>query len=130
MRNGVLLLFVCVLFVPACQRDPAPMNHKPEENKATKQALKILKIKVSVNGEITVDEKPMTLEQIADRLTELKENDGEVWYHRENPTAEPHPNALKVIQLVTRNELPIRLSAKPDFSDVVDEKGVSHPQGK
>jgi hypothetical protein len=50
-----------------------------------------------------------------------------VWYYRENPTDEPHPNAMKVIEQVAQNKLPIRLSMRPDYSDAVDDKGVSHP---
>jgi hypothetical protein len=34
---------------------------------------------------------------------------------------------MKVIELVANNKLPVKLSAKPDFSDAVDDKGVSHP---
>jgi hypothetical protein len=89
----------------------------------------ILKVQVSAGGDIIADGQPVTLEKLATRLAELKQAGGSVWYYRASPAGEPHPNALKVIGLVTASRLPIRLSARSDFSDVVDDKGVSHPGG-
>ncbi len=90
---------------------------------------KILKVKVLDGGDITADGQPVTPEQLATKLAELKQVGGSVWYHRESPAGEPHPNAMKVIALVTANRLPIRLSALPDFSDAVGDDGVCHPAG-
>jgi biopolymer transport protein ExbD len=86
-----------------------------------------LKIKVSIGGEITVNGQAASLDQTSAKLTELKKANGLVLYHRENPQGEPHPNAMKVMDLVADNQLPIRLCAKADFSDAVDDKGVSRP---
>ena len=90
------------------------------------QGNKVIKITVTAAGDITADGQPVTLEQLAAKLADLKQAGGAVLYHRENPASEPHPNAMKVIELVVNNKLPIKLSAKPDFSDSVDDKGVSH----
>ena len=86
-----------------------------------------LKIKVSAGGDITVDGQIASLDQTSAKLAEIKKANGVVLYHRENPEGEPHPNAMKVIKLVADNGLPIRLCAKPDFSDSVDDKGLSRP---
>jgi hypothetical protein len=91
------------------------------------QANKNIKLRVSAGGDIVVDGQPVTPEQLATKLADLKQSGGSVWYHRESPAGEPHPNATTVIALVAANKLPIRLSAQPDFSDAVDDKGVSHP---
>ena len=91
------------------------------------QANKNIKLRVSAGGDIIVDGQPVTPEQLATKLADLKQSGGSVWYHRESPAGEPHPNATTVIALVAANKLPIRLSAQPDFSDAVDDKGVSHP---
>ena len=85
----------------------------------------VLKVKVTADGEVSADGQPLSLEQLADRVAQLKQARGIVWYHRANPSGEPHPNAMKVLQLVVENKLPIRLSANPDFSDAVDDKGIS-----
>ena len=89
--------------------------------------MNILKIKVSAGGEIAVDGQAASLDQTSAKLTELKEASGVVLYHRENPQGKPHPNAMKVLKIVTDNQLPIRLCAKSDFSDSVDEKGAYRP---
>ncbi|MBN9519150.1 hypothetical protein J0H58_11625 [bacterium] len=87
----------------------------------------MIKVKVTTGGDITADGQPVTLEQLARKFADLKKADGEVWYHRDNPTGEPHPNAMKVIELVAENSLPVKLSSRPDFTDAVDDSGVSHP---
>jgi hypothetical protein len=51
-----------------------------------------------------------------------------VWYHRENPAGEPPPQGTAVIQLIIKHRLPVSMSTKPDFSDYVDDKGVSRPR--
>jgi hypothetical protein len=88
---------------------------------------KVLKVKVTAGGDVTADGQPVTLEQLAAKLSELRRVGGGVCYYREDPAGEPHENATKVIQLVAENGLPIRLSTSPDFSDSVDAEGVSHP---
>jgi hypothetical protein len=90
----------------------------------------VIKVKVTAGGEITADGQPITSEQLAAKFADLKKAGGLVWYHRENPAGEPHPNAMKVIELVAENKLPVKLSAKPDFSDAVDDKGMSHPNAR
>jgi hypothetical protein len=100
----------------ACQQPPTPYADG-----------NTLKIKVAPGGEITVDGEVASLDQLSAKLVELKKKNGTVLYHRENPQGEPHPNAMQVMKLVVDNNLPIRLCATPDFSDTVDEKGISHP---
>jgi hypothetical protein len=86
-------------------------------------------VSVSADGDIMADGQPATLERLSVRFAELKQAGGVVLYHRENPSGEPHPNGMKVIELVIANQLPIRLSTSPDFSDAVDDQGVSQPGG-
>jgi biopolymer transport protein ExbD len=125
-----VILAVPVLFLLAgCQRDPATSSPsgQTQEEKPAVQENKVIKVKVTARGEITADGESIELEQLAAKFVHLKKAGGEVWYHRENAAGEPHPNAMKVIELVTENKLPVKLSAKPDFSDTVDDKGMSHP---
>jgi len=60
-------------------------------------------------------------------LRELSKEKGEVWYYREAPETEPHPNAMKVLSAIVDQNLPVRLSSKPDYSDSIDDKGRSVP---
>lgn len=45
--------------------------------------------------------------------TTTEEDHGEVWYFRENPQAEPHSNAMAVVELVVKHRLPISMSTRP-----------------
>jgi hypothetical protein len=88
----------------------------------------ILKIAITGSGEITADGRPTTLEALIPIFRELAKSKREVWYYREAPKAEPHPNAVKVLNVIVDNNLPVRLSTKPDYSDSVDDKGRSIPR--
>ncbi|HEV2691026.1 MAG TPA: hypothetical protein VGV35_20865 [Bryobacteraceae bacterium] len=88
----------------------------------------VLKISVLSSGAVLLDGKPTELDQLADALRAAKSNDGTVFYYREAAAATPPLQAMSVLNLVVQNKLPISLSSKPDFSDWVDNKGVSHPR--
>jgi len=91
---------------------------------------KVLRVKVAANGGITADGHPISLEQLSANLVELKQAGGGVMYYRENPEGEPHPNAIAVIQKVSEKQASCEAIGYPDFSDSVDDKGVSHPSNK
>lgn len=86
---------------------------------------KVLKIAVSADGGVTADGRAVSIDALGPILRDLAKSKGEVWYYREAAQAEPHPNALRVLSLIVDNSLPISLSTKPDYSDVVDDKGRS-----
>lgn len=129
MRSAIVAVPLVLFLLAGCQRDPvaSPAANPARRETPAVQGSKSIKVKVTAGGDITADGQAVTLDQLAAKLADLKAAGGEVWYHRENPAGEPHPNAMKVIELVAENKLPVKLSAKPDFSDAVDDKGVSHP---
>jgi hypothetical protein len=83
---------------------------------------------VLANGTVLVDGKTATLEELDSALASAKESNEHVLYYREVAGNELPPAAKQVIELVIAHKLPISLSSKPDFSDWVDAKGVSHPR--
>ncbi len=88
-----------------------------------------VKIKVMANGSLVLDGAPTTLQQLKDRISQCDPANNVVWYYRENSDApEPPPVALDVLNVVMKQRIPISLSSKPDFSDVIDNAGVSHPR--
>ena len=89
---------------------------------------KVLKVAITAGGQITADGRPTTLDALIPMLRELAKNKGEVWYYREAPEADPHPNAMKVLEAIVDQNLPVLLSTKPDYSDSVDDKGRSVPR--
>ena len=93
------------------------------------QQLTPIRIKIAGDGEIVVDDAPLTLEQFQARINACDPTKTIVWYFRENPdAATPPPTAMQVLGIVMTRRIPISLSSKPDFSDVIDDKGVSRPR--
>jgi len=86
-----------------------------------------LKIAITRSGAITADGKSTTLDALLSVLRDLAAKKGVVWYYREAPESDPHPNALKVLSAIVDQDLPVRLSRKPDYSDTIDDKGRSVP---
>lgn len=80
------------------------------------------------DGTVLVDGKAATLEELDSALASTKQANGQVWYYREGGRSEPPPVAKQVIDRVVAHKVTISLSSKPDFSDWVDAKGVSHPR--
>jgi hypothetical protein len=92
--------------------EPSPASPPPA-------APPTVRIWVSRTGVIELDGKAVDLAAVGAALADLAKKKGAVFYGREDPGQEPHPNAMKVVQLVIQNRLPIRLSTKRDFSDAV-----------
>lgn len=87
-----------------------------------------VQIKVLADGSVQLDGAPASLDKIDERLAALARANGEVWYYREAPQSDPPPIAMQVMDVVAKHRLPISMSSKPDFSDTVDDRGVSHPR--
>src|SRR4051794_18403468 len=89
-----------------------------------------VKISVLASGAILLDGKPSSLDQIDTTLQTAKQVNGsaQIWYYRETTAGTPPPQAMAVVQRIVHYKLGISLSSKPDFSDWVDAKGVSHPR--
>ena len=113
VKGLVVLLLVAVCCVaPALSAEP------------------IAKVTVLASGTVLLDGKPTTLPALEERFKGLKAEGGAVWYHRDNPAAEPPPQGTAVVKLIIKYQLPVSMSAKPDFSDWVDDKGVSRPRSR
>lgn len=83
-----------------------------------------IKIYVTKSGEITLDGKPATLDEVKSALAGLVQKNGLVLYTRESPEEfEPHPNGIKVVEMVIENRLPVRLCRNQDFSDAIGPDG-------
>jgi hypothetical protein len=61
-------------------------------------------------------------------LSDLKKQKGVVWYFREAPDQEPHPNGPLAVQAIIDNKLPVSMSTKEDFSTVVLPDGTIKPR--
>lgn len=88
----------------------------------------VIRISVLATGRVLLDGKEATIAEVRRALERAKAKKGAVWYYRESGKGEPPRQAVEVFKLIVENNLPISLSAKPDFSDYVDERGQSHPR--
>jgi hypothetical protein len=88
----------------------------------------LLKVAVYADGRVSADGRPVTLEELQRSLADLKKAHGAVWYYRENAMSEPNANAMRVVKAIIAAQLPVSMSTKPDFSDVVGPDGKSRPR--
>ena len=88
----------------------------------------VARISALASGQILLNGKSVALPALDAALTELKNQNGVVWYYRENARAEPPAEAMQVMQLVAKHKLPISMSTKADFSDYLDPNGISRPR--
>ena len=58
----------------------------------------------------------------------MKKRNGVIWYYREAGSSEPPPQAVEVMTLIVDNRLPISMSTKPDYSDVLLPDGTTRPR--
>lgn len=118
--RDILIIILCfAIFIVGCKkrRDEQTQNINKEI---------ILKISVSQSGRVFVNNDESSLQDVEKRLLEIKDRNGVVWYYRENPQEEPTDIAKEIIELVVKYKVPISLSSKSDFSDIIDEHGASH----
>jgi hypothetical protein len=121
MGSGVLALALFVAFVsPGCLK-------KENEQMQFNQNV-VLKISVLKTGEIHVDNKIVTLQDLDSMLADNARKNGVVWYYREAGEEEPPAQAMETMKLVVKHKRPISMSSMPDFSDTIGENGNSRPR--
>jgi hypothetical protein len=87
----------------------------------------IARIAVLASGELRLDGRAITLDELDRALAKLPE-DGVIWYFRENPLEEPTAQALATLEHLMDRRLPISFSSKADYSDYIDDRGLAHPR--
>jgi hypothetical protein len=85
---------------------------------------------VASNGQIQLNGEPAEPAKVDEALKLLARRQGVVLYGREGADGEPHPNALRVLQMIVEHQLPVSMSTKRDFRDVVDVAGHATPHGR
>ena len=103
---------------------------KPHLNFAadSNSAMRVKRISVLSTGKVLLNDKDSTVAEVRRSLESASAGSTTVWYYRESGKGEPPPQAIEVFKLIVENKLPVSLSTKPDFSDYVDEKGLSRPR--
>ena len=86
------------------------------------------KVAVMANGTVWFNGAAVTLDELKVKLAELKRQQGAVWYYRQASAGEPPDVAIEAVKLVIDNRLPISMSTRPDYSDVVTPDGTTRPR--
>jgi hypothetical protein len=125
MKFPILLTVLCCVANPAACRSGSEQNTSsapppPPEPPTDRPRAKIW---ISRTGSVEIDGRQVELESVGPVLADLAQRKGEVFYGRDAPEEDPHPNGMKVLQLVMASRLPVRMSTKRDFSDAVSLEG-------
>jgi hypothetical protein len=136
IQSILLLAATPCAFLASCDKPqpkapappPAPSSASPSNSGGLKASGPILRIAVSRDGVVTADGAPITVDELSGKLKDLAAKKGGVFYYREAAQEKPHPTATKVITAVVEHQLPVSLSSKPDYSDVIDKDGQSKPR--
>jgi hypothetical protein len=86
------------------------------------------RVAVTAKGAVTFDGVVVTVDVLKQKLADLKKRNGVVWYYREAGKGEPPAQAMEAMKLVVDNRLPISMSTKPDYSDVLLPDGTTRPR--
>jgi hypothetical protein len=127
-----LLAVAIALSAQGCASKPLTENNSSQGNVVVNKqsaidSSRVARIKVDREGRIFLNEKQVSLDELKDAFARLKQDNGVVWYYRENPEGEPTAEATSVIQAIISAKLPVKLSSKPDYSDTVGPEGKSNP---
>ena len=83
---------------------------------------------VTSGGKLELNGQPADLARIDEAFQALVASKGVVVYAREAGRGEPPPAAMKVMELIVKHRLPVSMSTKRDFSDVVGPDGKVTPR--
>jgi hypothetical protein len=86
------------------------------------------RVAVTAKGAVSFDGASVTIDVLRLKLADLKKRNGVVWYYREAAKGEPPQQTMDVMKLIVDNRLPISMSTKPDYSDVLLPDGTTRPR--
>jgi hypothetical protein len=118
MRFPLLAMTVASLFV----------SHAEMSGQVRTDEGPIGKIAVTAAGVISFDGVAITLDSLKLKIADLRKRSGTIWYYREAAGSAPSAEATAVLRLIAESRLPISLSTKPDYSDVVLPDGTTRPR--
>jgi biopolymer transport protein ExbD len=115
-----LLVFPSLMFFGGCKNQSSTVD----KSKMPTADAPYAKVYVTKSGQVTLDGKNVTLEELDHALEALAQKHGVVLYSREAPREnEPHPVFKNVLDIVIKNKLPVRLCVNSDCSDALTPDG-------
>jgi len=74
----------------------------------------IAKVKVVENGQIYLNRKPVSLDELGDEFARMKNLNGVVWYYRLSQSQAAEASGVAIMKKVTEYRLPVKLCATND----------------
>jgi len=125
-----LVLLMLAVAIASCAKREADGGSRSDTTLtfvASPSPAPALRIRITGDAKIYAGDDLVSLAVLDSLLGALDASKGEVWYYREagdrQPTGKQDTVITSVLNAVIRHRLPVRLSSKPDFSDVVDAHG-------
>jgi len=119
----VLTVLCCGANLTACRSSSEQNTSSTTSPPAPPTDAPSMKIWISKTGSVEINGRQAEVESVGPMLAELAQRKGEVFYGRDAVEEDPHPNGVKVLQMVVDSRLPIRMSTKRDFSNAVVLEG-------
>ena len=76
----------------------------------------IAKVKVDENGQIYLNSKPLSLDELGNEFARIKKLNGVVWYYRLSQTQAAEASGVAIMKKVVEYRLPVKLCATDDPS--------------
>ncbi|MFK8014792.1 MAG: hypothetical protein AB8G17_05090 [Gammaproteobacteria bacterium] len=84
--------------------------------------LSLFKIRLYVDGRLTLNNEDMSIEQLSEPLTSAAADGAVAWIYLESPDMQELPKAEEVLKVLASANLPFLFSSDEDYSDVSAEK--------
>jgi biopolymer transport protein ExbD len=98
----MVVVGLSVVLMLACSRQNSQESSGP-----------IAKVHVQADGTILLNGQPTSMEKLKSELETLKARGGTVWYSRANPSGDPPPHAMEVMEAIANAGIPVSLMEKP-----------------
>jgi hypothetical protein len=122
MKSKLVIVLLAAVALTGCGK------HEEKSPVQSFNTAVVLKVSVLQSGKLLADGADIALADLDTRLGQTKSQNGVVWYYREGGQGEPPAAAMEVMKLIVKHQLPISMSSKADFSDTIDQDGVSRPR--
>ncbi|HEX7904936.1 MAG TPA: hypothetical protein VF487_13760 [Chitinophagaceae bacterium] len=124
----LFVTFLVIVLLPSCKQH----EQKPKATVDTtavpvvvapvvKQPIdsNVLQVYIDSTGLITANGSIITLAGLDSSLKKLKARSGTVYYTRDNPVGDPPKESGKVIEMVTKQNLPLKFYTDKTFTEIV-----------
>jgi biopolymer transport protein ExbD len=121
MKHTILVASAFTLMV-SCRQQSTGNNMSLDAAPATASQpdANVLKVYVEKNGTIYANGAQVTITDLENDLKKLKENNGIVWYSRDNLSEDPSREAMAAVDEILEYELTVKFYADKNFTKAAD----------